>query len=533
VKVTPPVTSGATTSRAERDLHTLLKSIRLPDCVAVHSLLLAQHPYKRWGEIDFLVIGPMGILALEVKGGGVACRDGIWEFTDRYGEVHRRAESPMRQASSALMALRAWLLDRLPRPLVDSVSFGWGVAFPDMTFNQGSPEWDAQCVGDRRHMCDAPRLERWLNALLAYWQVRNDRPQPLSGGEVQQLLQAIRPEFEVAPSLASTVSQAIEQSNRMTANQLEILDAAIDNERLLVLGGAGTGKSFVAAELARRRAALFPDEDLAIVVPWPAASLPFRGVIPPTVKIVVGEARLGHPYGFIIVDEGQDYMTESGIELLDSIVSGGIQQGGWAVFLDSNAQRGLRQRFDPAALDLLGEAHPAKLNLRRNLRNSHEIVEYVADVTGADVGVPGGGHGPDVTLDLLERPDEFAARSARILSDLRRDGVAAEDVVVLTWLGPAGVADAIDGRPWPARCAETTEDLLPLAGVVRVCQPASFQGLEAVHVILGPVPSEGSDLALATTYVGATRARANLRFLATRDAITQLASRKASSGGRE
>ena len=114
----------------------------MPGWVAVHSLLLADHPYKRWGEIDFLLVGPAGLLALEVKGGRVACVDGIWEFTDRNGVIHRKSESPMRQASSGLMALRDWLRDQLPHPLVDRVSFGWGVVFPDIEFHQASPEWD-------------------------------------------------------------------------------------------------------------------------------------------------------------------------------------------------------------------------------------------------------------------------------------------------------------------------------------------------------------------------------------------------------
>jgi hypothetical protein len=532
MRITPPVPVSTTSSRAERDLHALLKVISLPGHVAVHSLLLADHPYKRWGEIDFLIVGPLGVLAIEVKGGGVACYDGIWEFTDRYGEVHRRTESPMRQASSALMALRTWMLERLPQPLVDQISFGWGVAFPDTTFTQGSPEWDPGCIGDRRYVSDASRLERWLRNLLAHWQTRNARPRPLGDDLVQQLLRVIRPEFELVPSLASTVSRLVEQSNHVTETQLEILDAALDNERLLVEGGAGTGKSFVAAELARRRAALFPGEDLAIVVPWPTAALPFRGVVPPQVVVLVGESHAERRYDFVIVDEAQDFMTGAGIDYLDDVVSGGLQRGHWAVFLDSNAQRGLRRQFDPGAYALLLDSHRGKLTLKRNLRNSHEIVAYVSDATGADIGVAGGGHGPDVTLDLLTVPEDFGRHAARRLSDLRRDGVVPEEVVVLTWLDPANVASEIDGRPWRALAVRTVEDLLPVEGVVRVCDPTMFQGLEAVHVLLGPVPADDSSVGMSTTYVGGTRARANLVFLATREAIDHLASRAVAKGGR-
>jgi hypothetical protein len=66
---------------------------------AFHSLNCSEHRYKRWSEIDFLIVGPAGLLVLEVKGGRVSVHGGIWTFTDRWGREHRRAEGPFRQAA--------------------------------------------------------------------------------------------------------------------------------------------------------------------------------------------------------------------------------------------------------------------------------------------------------------------------------------------------------------------------------------------------------------------------------------------------
>jgi hypothetical protein len=44
-----------------------------------------------YGEIDFLVLAPkLGVFALEVKGGRVRREDGVWYFTNRYGEDYKR-----------------------------------------------------------------------------------------------------------------------------------------------------------------------------------------------------------------------------------------------------------------------------------------------------------------------------------------------------------------------------------------------------------------------------------------------------------
>ena len=527
MKITPPILVGEVKSKAERTLHERLKGVVLPGWVAVHSLMLAEHPYKRWGELDFLLVGPGGILALEIKGGRVACRDGTWEFTDRGGNVHRKTESPMRQASSGLMALRDWLRGQLPHPLVDRVSFGWAAVFPDIEFHETSPEWDPHCIGDTRYVGDVPHLERWLKGLADHWRLRNDMPHDLTGDDVQQLLQVIRPQFEVVPSLATTVAQAVERSNELTLNQLDVLDAALENERLLVLGGAGTGKTFVAAELARRRRAEHPDETIAICVPWPPAALPYGTANDLGADVLIGEDADPGTYDFVIMDEAQDFMTASGIEYLDRVVSGGLNAGSWAAFIDANAQRGIRRAFDQAAFDLVMESRPTRLVLRRNLRNSHEIVAYVADTTGADIGIPGGGHGPDVSLTLLEHEDDFPARARAVLEALRREAVLPRDVVVLTWLDPGTAALQIGDDPWTLRAVTKPEDLLAVDGIVRVCHPRDFQGLEANHVVIGPVPAGTSQQERSETYVGITRSRADLRFLITNEAANAILARAA------
>jgi hypothetical protein len=92
-------------SAAEQRLYKMIRQIRFGEGdIALHSLNLAIHDYKKWSEADFVLITRLGLLLIEVKGGRVACRDGIWEFTNRFGEKTRKHESPASQAKSAFFS---------------------------------------------------------------------------------------------------------------------------------------------------------------------------------------------------------------------------------------------------------------------------------------------------------------------------------------------------------------------------------------------------------------------------------------------
>ena len=64
------------------------------DYTIFHSVNLPKHLYKVEGEIDFVIICKLGILCLEVKGGNVERKNGIWKFTDGNGNVNEKSEGP-------------------------------------------------------------------------------------------------------------------------------------------------------------------------------------------------------------------------------------------------------------------------------------------------------------------------------------------------------------------------------------------------------------------------------------------------------
>src|SRR5262249_39260360 len=136
---------------------------------ALHSLNLAEHVWKRVGEIDFLVVGPRGIYVLEVKGGGVSCERGIWRFTDRTGRSRRKRESPFSQARTAMFSLQKRLEESMPQGALSRVTFGYAVVFPDCDFDLESVEWSPEMVIDRGQLDRKDGVRRTLGRLASYW----------------------------------------------------------------------------------------------------------------------------------------------------------------------------------------------------------------------------------------------------------------------------------------------------------------------------------------------------------------------------
>lgn len=106
-KMLPPYISDEVKSAGEKQIFEFFKNgPGTENWVALHSLGLAKHTKRLYGEIDFLVLAPdLGIFCLEVKSGDIKREEGLWTFTNRFGEVTTSARSPFQQAQDAMFSL--------------------------------------------------------------------------------------------------------------------------------------------------------------------------------------------------------------------------------------------------------------------------------------------------------------------------------------------------------------------------------------------------------------------------------------------
>lgn len=164
--------------------------------VAMHSVLLTNHPNKRFAEIDFLLCTNIGLFVLEVKGGQVSCQSGIWHYQDKNGN-RNTGGSPFRQADGAMQGLRQSLLKKFDKNFVDSICFGYGVILTDSELPENTLEYDKPMLcqkGEHHH------LQKWLTKLFNYWQNRNKKVmnniKVLDDSELLEVVQFIRPDFQ-------------------------------------------------------------------------------------------------------------------------------------------------------------------------------------------------------------------------------------------------------------------------------------------------------------------------------------------------
>ena len=520
-----PATPHNTHSRAELHVFDRLKATFVHDTelklTAFHSLNLTHHAYKRFGEIDFLIVGRPGIFVLEVKGGGVSCRNGIWEYTDRAGLAHTSPEGPFRQAQSALHGLMTKLKDGLPESTWSQFTIGHAVVFPDCHWAVVGAEWDQEMLADAR---TSRNLERWLTRLFAYWQRKDpqQRPEP-DDDALAEVKRFLRPELEVAFPLHVRVEQVEQRVAALTQDQMWMVDVAESNPRVICSGGAGTGKTFLALELARRWAAMGLKVLIACRSPWLRQWLATRFAIP-GVAVAVAELaavtarRLAiERFDALIVDEGQDLLDLATLKVLDAVLAKGLDRGRWCFFHDINNQAGFFGPPTPDALSLLEIAVPARVQLKTNCRNTRQILERVQLSLGADMGVRGTGDGPQVRHCRVKSKHEAAQVLQHEIERLvDRGGLQPDDISILSPKAFSDSAAAFLPDNLSSRLVVLDEFSMrsfPPHGI-SFAEIAQFKGLENEAVVVIDLPDPLIDPNPGPDhYVGMSRARALLSLI--------------------
>lgn len=253
----PAVIDDETSPPGEVELFALLRDEAPESWAVLHSLDLPRHVRQVEGELDFLVLIPGGAaVCLEVKSHQRVLRDtdGLW----RLGQDSPTARSPFRQAADAMYSLKTKVSER---PALASVPFVSAVAFPRCRFELSATEWDSFQVFDEaaitnhgithclRRIADGQR-EKLGGIDRAAW-FDPDAGEPTEE-QCEQIVRLVRPRFEQSRSPKARRAEAAGEIRRYTEEQFRALDFHATNPRVAFTGGAGTGKTLVALELARR-----------------------------------------------------------------------------------------------------------------------------------------------------------------------------------------------------------------------------------------------------------------------------------------
>lgn len=555
-----PATVDARTPASERSVFDRLRLDPAAEgWVVLHSLGLARRGNLPFGEIDFVVLVPgAGVACLEVKGGRVKCRDGIWTTRDRFGEVHTLSRSPLSQARAGAFGLRDAVQREFGRQAAEGrLLFTALVVLPDVPAPPTTPEgerWEFLDFHDLRQQPISSVIIRGLEEE-ARRLGRRDRNNIATPAVLERLRDFLRPDFDLAVAKSIGIERSEERVLQLTAEQYDALDLFELNGRCLVEGAAGTGKTVLGLELARRCAAqgkrvlffcynrllgqwleqrcseflpkglilagtyhscvrrliLTSDQAGAFKAAEEKASSRRRDLFD-LIYPLYGQLALEEPGtlgDILIVDEGQDLLTTPVLDVLNDWLVEGLAGGRWLILGDFWRQVIYgNPKEDRTTLLTQYAEHFVRAHLTRNCRNTRSIGEEVALLSGFD-SLPYRLDDSDcLPVDYRYWSDADEERQAleEVLDDLLSDGVRMEEVVVLS---PKSYERSVASKVRRHR-VRPLRGMGPPAAAFAFSTIYAFKGLESAVVVICDLERLDSSQDRSLLYVGMSRARSYL-----------------------
>lgn len=546
-------------SFGEKEIFRRLKNdAETGDWIVLHSLDIADHVKNVAGEADFVIIVPhKGILCLEVKGTSQVRRaNGLWYYGHDTKPDYR---GPFKQASQAMHSIRKHLISQTTG--LSKVVFWSAVIFPYSEFDIVSGEWHQWQMIDTHQFRSKSIgkiiidvLDSARSHLLAkntpWFKPSNSLPDK---GQCENILNALRPDFEIYEPPQSRFTRLAQEVKRFTQEQFVALDAMDQNDRVIFKGPAGTGKTILAIESARRSESsnknilvicynrllsyvlqnelkplknnvkvctlhkhmldiveMHPDNSMDLDASFWNDELPSKAI-----DALLLSTDEKHLYDEIILDEAQDLLRNSYLDFLDLSLKGGLNAGRWRMFGDFEKQAIYRSNADINLDDAISSrlSNAPIYNLRINCRNTPRIASFV-HLLGAlnpeyqRILRPDDGSEPTITYYASQ--EEQDQKFLETIKKLKNEGFGNKDIVVLS------TKSTTDSTAQNVKNHKSKfSDLAQISNqTIRSGTIHSFKGLESPAVIVTDVEFINGDHATSLFYVATTRALHRLHILA-------------------
>lgn len=501
---------------------------------------LAGEPLRE-GEADFVILHPeRGLLVLEVKGGKPELTGRRWS---RGGKELR---DPFDQARRSRYALLDAIEERTRR-VVHRGLFAHGdvVVFPHVRFGQTLP-----LNSDPRILVDASGISTLPSKIEEAFKAWTRRTTHLAPLQFAQLLDALMPKLRLMRCVGTEVSAEHHRILQITLDQRATLLGLLENQRVLVEGTAGSGKTLLALEFAltlvdrgervlflcynrhlcawlqeqakhdprahragslleistfhacARRLAKRAGVDFD--VPTDGEQTFWDDEVPLIMEQALDVLRSrgqSETFDSVVVDEAQDFSPDWWVSI-DSL-STARQAGRLYAFLDMNQSLRGTAVAPPVSL-------PARFRLTTNCRNTKAIARSGASLAKIDVRLLP--NSPTGEAPGIRRAVSSTAEAGLVLAEVRQ--LLQQDIKPqqLALIGPTAHAKGslahhsqVNGIPFIDDAVHWRRG----AGIL-VTTARTFKGLEADIVIVYGLTNFGSLFTPTDLYVAWTRARHRL-----------------------
>ncbi|MGV9793105.1 NERD domain-containing protein [Gordonia sp. NPDC003422] len=481
-------------------------------------------------EIDFVVaIEGAGIVCVEVKGGTV-WHDGESWWQERVGQSPKRID-PVDQVRSGCYALREFV-ESDPGWTQGRVRWDHVVVFPNTEFEPAFAVPDCP----RWKVIDRNQLDHLMPLIRKVLLDKGGDLPVIDAAGIEQLRTALGGRGLPQRDVVARALENEDVADSLTEHQAVILGAIRSLHRVEIRGGAGSGKTFLAVEQARRlaksglRVALicyshglasylerltatwkrqerpaYVGEFHDLGVQWGAPSGPdelertkaasefWEHDLPRLMLEKALELPPGQRFDAIVVDEAQDFADSWWRPLLASLRD--EDASGIYVFSDEGQRVFDRQGSPPVPL--------VPLILDHNLRNTKQIAEAFKPLVGQRMQLRGG-DGPDVRF-VQCAPEDALGMADDEVEALMEQGWRAEDIALLTTGSRHSEQVERQNEGNKSYWATFWDTEQVFYGHV-----LGFKGLERRVVVLALNESKPRDRSRERLYVGLSRARDQL-----------------------
>lgn len=391
----------------EKELYMALKE-QLPDKYHVFYSIrwLETVDNKRIdSESDFLIFDPsFGFITIEVKGGmGITITDGKWILIEDHGFNNSSKRelkcSPYEQAEKSMRHFKDYFVDEFNQNF--NGVYGYAVAFPryaiDSQLAQNAP---SEITIDLNNMAS---LRDKVNQIFHYWKNKRNITIPFSAQQRERFLTVINKQISMSAAAGALIPIKEKEFAKINFVQESILDCLHNYKQVQIVGGAGTGKTYIGMKKTERDAlsgqqVLFTccNEELAAFVKQKLSDyskvdvytyaelmktlfgakyeqLPTNSNGNKSCFEYLGEIANEKKYDSIIVDEAQDFDLDMGLAVRSLLLSD--SQSSLYVFYDKN-QNVFEMDFENA---FAIETPPYVLSY--NIRNTGCIYKYAVERT--------------------------------------------------------------------------------------------------------------------------------------------------------
>lgn len=524
--------------------------------IVLHSLNLSQHSRRLYGEIDFLILIPGGgMYVMEVKGGDVKCVNGIWNFTNKFNTTYTSNVGPFNQARDAMYSLLKGIEKEFGKGhKLTRILAGFLCAFPQISFDRHSVEYEQWQILDKDTIHNG--LENFFKNLVqqfiqkyksqSWFSETNSLPDE---NDLKQLCDFLRGDFERLRNVKERLEEFNKQVKSYTDEQFRVLDHIQFNDRCIIQGSAGTGKTMIAMESAVRAAqegkSVFLTCFNRLIGEWMQAQLEeykdkitlsslhgflfekskgfhydttqinkqdFYSKYLPTLLRDIYRKGINEKFDMLIIDEGQDLIREEYLSLFDAMLKGGLANGHWEIYGDFERQAIYVQVTKEEMFSLIEQiSEPARFSLIRNCRNTRQIGEETSLISGFAK--------PPFLLEHLEGvPVEYAfyndqKNQSELLKSqlnlLSKNGLPSNELMILSQkkLENSCVSEISDIK---VKEIKHTDEIFADQDYYGFATVQSYKGMECNYVLITDIEDLESERARSLLYVGMSRAKYSL-----------------------